>query len=358
MFYREVGQYNDNYAAASRMVPVLQDRWIIIAVAAFMVFAVPFMVNDYWALAILNPVLILSLATLGLNILTGYTGQLSLGSAGFMMIGAFGTYNFLLRVDWMNIFPAMFLSGIIAGLVGVFFGLPSARIKGFYLLVSTLAAYYFIWWFFNTFEYFTNYTSSGVVTIPRSHYEIFGFNLASASGKYLITIITVIIMTLIAKNMVRSSIGRNWVAVRDQDIAANVIGIQVVRTKLIAFFVSSFMLAVSGALYSYTYLGNVGNEIYNLRRSFLVLFMVIIGGLGSIMGSFMGAAFVYLFPIVVSRLGDTFFGGGALDSAFIENNSKIVMGAIIIYLLIKEPAGFAAIWQSIKNKLRSWPFTT
>lgn len=365
MFYREAGKLVGSFGKDRRMLPLLEDRWLAVLFVAFMYFVVTALASDYMFTAILIPIMVLGVATLGLNIAVGYTGQLSLGTAGFMCFGAFSAFNLILRIDWMTIPLAFFLSGMIAGGVGIIFGLPSLRIKGFYLIVSTLAAQFFAEWVFNAYPWFLNYTSSGVVSLPMHHYRVFPgqentpFNAEfwhSSQGRYLVTLTVTILLVLACKNLVRSNTGRNWMAVRDMDIAAKVIGIPVAKTKLMAFFISTFYCGVAGAMYCYCYIGNLDFMIFNLRRSFLVMFMVIVGGLGSILGSFLGAIFVYAWPIVITRGSDFIFGGGAIDTAFIENNSKIVVGTIIIVLLIREPGGFAALWASSKQKLRVWPF--
>ncbi|MDH3610115.1 MAG: branched-chain amino acid ABC transporter permease, partial [Gammaproteobacteria bacterium] len=262
MYYRETGQTVKNYAEDRRMVPVREDRWVMWAFLAVMFLVVPFVANDYWFSAILIPMMVLGIASLGLNIATGYTGQLSLGSAGFMCFGAFTAFNLLFRVDWMNVWLAFLCSGIVAGLVGIIFGLPSLRIKGFYLLVSTLCAQFFAEWFFNAYPWFLNNSTSGVAALPPFHYrflpfqdqifDLFGLekDYNAYVWRYLIALITTVVLTLACKNMVRSSTGRNWMAVRDMDIAANVIGIPVGKTKLNAFFVSCFYCGVAGAMYS------------------------------------------------------------------------------------------------------------
>ncbi|MEM8843912.1 MAG: branched-chain amino acid ABC transporter permease [Pseudomonadota bacterium] len=367
MYYREAGRLVSSFAKDRRMLPLVQDRFIATLFIVVVMYGVVTMIaSDYWFSAILIPMMVLAIATLGLNIATGYTGQLSLGTAGFMCFGAFAAFNLLLRIDWMIIPLAFFLAGVIAGIVGVFFGLPSLRIKGFYLIVSTLAAQFFAEWVFNAYPWFLDYNSSGVANLPPHHYRVFPFqNMTPLNdafwhtyqGRYLITLTVTLLLAIACKNMVRSSTGRNWMAVRDMDIAANVIGISVAKTKLMAFFISTFYCGVAGAMYCYCYIGNIDFMIFNLRRSFLVMFMVIVGGLGSILGSFLGAIFVYGWPILITRLGDAIFGGGTLDTAFVENNSKIVVGTIIIVLLIREPGGFAALWNTTKQKLRAWPFT-
>ena len=372
MFYRETGQIVKNYSQDRRMLPVREDRWIMWAFLFVMFVIIPWILvstgtEEYWFSAILIPMMVLGIATLGLNIAVGYTGQLSLGTAGFMCFGAFTAFNLLFRLDWMNVWLAFLCSGIVAGLVGIIFGLPSLRIKGFYLLVSTLCAQFFAEWFFNAYPWFLNNASSGVVALPPHHYRFLPFqeqifemfditrDFNDYLFRYYIALIVTILLILAAKNMVRSSTGRNWMAVRDMDIAASVIGIPVGKTKLNAFFVSCFYCGVAGAMYCYCYIGNLDFMIFNLRRSFLIMFMVILGGLGSILGSFLGAIFVYGWPILITIIGDTVFQG-AFDTAFVENNSKIIVGTIIVLLLIYEPMGFAGLWDKTKHRLRIWPF--
>lgn len=346
----------DGQIIKDQIIPIIRGHWFLWLSLLFMLCVVPVIGNEYWLTAVLTPVLILSLTGLGLNILTGYAGQLSLGTGGFMGVGAFAAFNFMLRIPHMNLLAAIFLAGIVAGLFGLFFGIPSMRIKGFYVIVSTLAAQYFIYWLIVAFPYFMDYASNGLVTLPPHDYEMFGVNFDTPRGKYILTLLIVTALTISARNMIGSSIGRNWMAVRDYDIAASVIGIRVNKTKLVAFFVSSFYVGVAGALYSYCYLGQVDPSIYDLRRSFVILFMIIIGGLGSISGSFLGAVFVYYFPVLMSMIGSA-LTGGAIDAALVENISQIIYGALIIILLIREPDGFAAIWSKFKRKVQSWPFS-
>ena len=370
MFYREAGGLISSYLGDRRMVPLKQDRWFLFAGLIVLFVVVPNIADDYWLSAILIPLMVFTLAALGLNILTGYTGQLSLGTGGFMLMGAIAAFNFLFRFEWMPLPLAFICAGVVTGLLGVVFGLPSIRIKGFYLIVSTLAAHYFVLWFFRTYTYFVNHDRAGVVLLSSKYYDITWLafdpanyylptlttiNVNSAVGKYYIALITIVVLTIVAKNLTRGLFGRNMMAVRDMDIAASVVGIRVAATKLVAFFISTFYIGIAGALFSFCYTTNIDLRMHELDRGFQVLFMVIVGGLGTISGAFMGAAFVYLFDIVLSLVGDKIFGG-AFDSAFVENSSKILVGVTIIYLLIKEPGGLAALWQSQKAKLRVWPF--
>jgi len=352
MLYQEAGQFSTRYADDRRLFRLSQDRLGLVLLLAFAFVAVPFLGNDYWFSAILIPFLVLSLAGLGLNLLTGYAGQLSLGSAAFMAVGAFAAYNFELRVPGLPLLVSLVLGGVVAGLVALLFGLPSLRIKGFYLIVSTLAAQFFVQWALTKFSWFSNDNASGVISAPKL--EILGADFASPAGRYLLTLGVVVALFWLGKNLVRSELGRNWMAVRDMDTAAAVIGIPLAKTKLLAFAISGFFLGVAGSLWAFTYLGTVEPHGFDLNRSFQVLFIIIIGGLGSILGNFLGAAFIVLFPLLLSNLAGL-LPAGLIDAGQLENLQKMVFGALIIAFLIKEPEGLARLWQSLRERGRVWP---
>jgi len=324
--------------------------WLALFALAF--FVVPLVGNDYLFSAVLIPFLVLSLAGLGLNILTGYTGQLSLGSAAFMAVGAFATYNFQLRVPGLPLLVSITLGGVCASLMGVLFGLPSLRIKGFYLIVSTLAAQFFVEWALTKFSWFSHGSSSGVITAPRL--QVLGWDFGSPTGRYLLTLAIVGVLTGIAANLVRSKTGRNWMAVRDREVAARVIGIPILRTKMQAFAVSSFYCGVAGALWAFAYLGTVEPHGFDLDRSFQILFIVIIGGLGSLPGAFLGAAFIVLVPILLDNLAATFLVG-IVEPGHLENLQKILFGSLIVFFLIKEPEGIARWVQCARQRISLWP---
>jgi len=356
MLYREAGQFSSSYGEDRQIFPIRQDR---IGMGLLLVFAfvvVPLISNQYWMGAILTPFLIFSLAALGLNILTGYAGQLSLGTAAFMAVGAFMAYNFQLRIEGMPILLSFALGGVCAAAVGVVFGLPSLRIKGFYLAVATLACQFFVLWALQKFAWFSNNSTSGVITAP--HIQILGFAFETARSKYLLTLGVVVVLALAAKNLMRSETGRAFMAIRDMDVAASVIGIRMMHTKLLAFAISSFYFGVAGALYAFCYLGTVEPEAFNLDLSFRILFMIILGGVGSILGGFLGAAFIILLPIFLSLL----FGGISnlfdieISHAILSNVELMVFGALIVFFLIVEPHGLARLWQIAKDKMRLWPF--
>jgi len=349
MFYRENGQFKTSYAADQAIFPILQDRIAIIAILLVGFVVVPLVATEYVYTGILIPFLILALATIGLNLLTGYCGQVSLGTGAFMAVGAYAAYNLVLRVPGMNLLLAFALAGGIAALVGVLFGLPSLRIKGFYLAVATLAAQFFIDWVFIRIKWFTNYATNA--TAPEL--LLFGIPLDSAMRRYLVTLAIVVVLALIAKNLVRGATGRAWMAVRDMDIAAEIIGIRLLRTKLIAFAVSSFYCGVAGALWGFMHLGAWEPLTFDVNRSFQVLFMVIIGGVGSILGSFLGAAFIFAVPILINQVPAAL--GVPISTALSSHLEAMIFGALIIFFLIVEPHGFARLWQLGKEKLRLWP---
>ncbi|SDB33748.1 branched-chain amino acid transport system permease protein [Pseudomonas sp. NFACC23-1] len=352
MFYREAGQFNTRYAQDRRVFALRQDRHGLVALLLLAFVVVPWLGNDYWFSAILIPFLVLSLAGLGLNLLTGYAGQLSLGSAAFMAVGAFATYNLEVRVAGLPLLVSITLGGLTAALVAVLFGLPSLRIKGFYLLVSTLAAQFFVTWALTRFSWFSNNSASGVISAPRL--DVFGINLDAPPGRYLLTLSVVVVLFWLGKNLVRSELGRNWMAVRDMDTAAAIIGIPLAKTKLLAFAISGFFLGVAGALWAFAYLGTVEPHGFDLNRSFQILFIIIIGGLGSLLGNFLGAAFIVLFPVLLSNLV-SLLPGGLVDAGQVENLQKMIFGALIILFLIKEPEGLARLWQRFRQRARLWP---
>jgi branched-chain amino acid transport system permease protein len=356
MLYREAGQFKSSYAQDQQIFPIRQDRIAFALLIAVAFVGVPLIGNEYWLSALITPFLIFALAALGLNILTGYAGQLSLGTAAFMAVGAFMTYNCVLRLPWLGIIPSMILGGLCAAAVGIVFGLPSLRIKGFYLAVATLACQFFVLWVIQRWGWITNYSTSGVITAQTITF--FGYPIVTPEAKYLFTLGIVVVMALLAKNLMRSETGRAFMAVRDMDVAASVIGIPMMKTKLLAFAISSFYCGVAGALHAFCYLGTVEPEAYTLDLSFRILFMIIIGGVGSILGSFLGAAFITLFPIFLNLVsgGISHATGVVISHAVISNLELIIFGGLIIFFLIVEPLGFARLWQIAKEKLRLWPF--
>jgi branched-chain amino acid transport system permease protein len=356
VLYREAGQYKTSYAADQAMFPILQDRIgiFVILVLAFVV--VPLTMSSFTLSSVLIPVLIFSLAAIGLNILVGYTGLISLGTGGFMGVGAYACYKLTTTFPDVNIIVLILVSGFFSAAVGVVFGLPSLRIKGFYLAVATLAAQFFLSWCFVRLPWLVNYNVSNAIEVPtRTVFDIpVTGPTATPATRYFVALCIVVVMTFIASNIIRGRIGRMWMAVRDMDIAAELIGIKLYRTKLLAFAVSSYYCGVAGAMVVFLWLGAAEGEVFNINESFIILFMVIIGGLGSLIGSFFGAAFIWALPIAI-RAAPQVFGIG-INPATVEHLQFMILGALIIFFLIVEPHGLARLWQIGKQKLRVWPF--
>jgi branched-chain amino acid transport system permease protein len=356
MIYREAGQFKTTYASDQAIFPIVQDR-VLVAVGIAAAFLVPPLAfGEYWLQAVLIPFLVYALAALGLNLLTGYAGQLSLGTGGFMAVGAYSAFKIATAFPSLNVVLVFLFAGLMAALVGVVFGLPSLRIKGFYLAVATLAAQFFLIWLFNKVPWFVNYAPSGTITAPPR--TVLGVMVtgpeATAGSRYVMALAFVAVFALIAKNLVRGRVGRSWMAIRDRDIAAEIIGVRPLRTKLLAFAISSFYCGLAGAALVFLYLGSAETLAFDINLSFLVLFMIIIGGLGSVLGSFLGAAFIVLVPIFLTNAPHAV--GLDLPVALAKQLELMVFGGLIIFFLIVEPHGLARLWQITKEKLRLWPF--
>ena len=356
MLYREAGQFKTNYAADMAVFPILQDRIGIAIILAIAYVLLPLFGNAFLLNSVMIPFLIFALAAIGLNLLTGYTGLLSLGTGGFMGVGAYACLKLTTFFPQVNIIVWILASGFFSAAVGVLFGLPSLRIKGFYLAVATLAAQFFLEWCFIRIPWLYNNSVSGAIEVPLR--TMFGVPItgptATAVTRYLIVLTIVIIMTWFASNLVHGRIGRMWMAVRDMDLAAELIGIRLLRAKLLAFAVSSFYCGVAGAMMVFLWYGGAEAEVFAIDQSFLVLFMVIIGGLGTLIGSFFGAALIYILPIALRSLPAAF--GLPIHPAAAEQLTFVIVGALIIVFLVLEPNGLARLWQIGKQKLRVWPF--
>lgn len=356
MFYREAGQYKTSYKSDNAIFPILQDRVAIMFYLFVAFIVIPIAGSDFFLNGVMIPFLIFSLAAIGLNILTGYTGQISLGTGAFMGTGAYACYKLVTIFPDMNIIVAILLSGFFAAAVGMIFGLPSLRIKGFYLVVTTLAAQFFLEWIFIRVPWLYNYNDSGAIEVPQR--EMFNVVITGASAtpttRYLVVLTIVVCMTWIASNLIHGRIGRAWMMIRDMDIAAELIGVKPLNAKISAFAVSSYFAGVSGAMMVFLWLGAAEVESFDVNHSFLILFMVILGGLGSLVGSFMGAAFIWVLPIILRLIPKIF--DLPINAATLEHINFMIIGALIMFFLIVEPHGLARLWSLLKQKLRIWPF--
>lgn len=356
MLYREAGQYKTSYEADMAAFPILQDRIGIGAILLVAFLAIPLAGNDFLLNAVMIPFLVFALAATGLNLLTGYAGLVSLGTGAFMGVGAYACNKLSTLFPDVNVVIWIIASGLFSAAAGALFGLPSLRIKGFYLAVATLAAQFFLEWCFVRIPWLYNHSASGAIEVPRR--TLFGVPItgptATATTRYLLVLSIVVVMTWLASNLVRGYIGRMWMAVRDMDIAAELIGIRLLRAKLLAFAVSSFYCGVAGAMMVFLWYGGAEASVFDINQSFQILFMVIIGGLGSLVGSFFGAALIFVLPIVLRAVPPWL--GLPLHTQTVEHLQFMIIGALIIVFLIVEPNGLARLWQIGKQKLRVWPF--
>ena len=360
MFYRETGQFKSKYKEELAAFPLAEDKvgiaiLLVIAYVFIPLFGIPGLSYDFTIGAIMIPVFIFTITTLGLNILLGFAGQISLGTGAFMGVGAYSCYKIMTIFPDLNIIICVILSGLVTAIVGMLFGLPSLKIKGFYLIVATLAAQFFLEWAFIRVAWLYNYNDSG--GIEGTNKEMFGMIVSGPQSdptvRYFIVLTLLVLLTWLASNVIRGRVGRSWMMIRDMDIAAELIGVRPLAAKLSAFAFSSFYVGISGALMVFFWLGAAEVESFDVSHSFTYLFMVIIGGLGSITGSYMGAALVWVIPVLIKEIGKTVFG---FDAFVMENTSIIFLGVAIVVILIVEPHGLARLWQITKQKLRLWPF--
>ncbi len=354
MLHRETGVFKTSYVADMAVYPMPIARWTMAALAVLFCAVVPLAMSEYH-LSVLNLILIAVVGALGLNILVGYTGQISIGHGALMSVGAYTAANLITRLDapfWLAV-PA---GGVMAAAIGALIGIPSLRIKGLYLAIATLAGQLIIEWTINHVPWISGGVQASI-EVPRPTF--FGIQLKSQTQLYMFLLLFAGLATMGAINLVRSRIGRAFIAIRDQDIAAEIIGIDIFRYKLIAFAISSFYAGVTGVLYTY-YLGIANYEQFQISVSIDYLAMIIIGGLGSVLGSILGAIFVTLLPIVtrltLENFGGLFFSQGDLAN-IIPNLRLIMFGGLIIVFLALEPEGLNRLWRNILSYFRVWPFS-
>ena len=356
MLYRVAGQFKTSYRADQALFPVKQDAWLLMVILVFAWVILPWTASEFVFQTLLIPVLIYALAATGLNILTGYAGQLSLGTGAFMGVGAYACYKLITIFPEMNLFIAVLLSGTFSAMIGVAFGLPSLRIKGFYLAIATLAAQFFLVWLFEKWPWLYNYNASGAIQVPNV--DIFGLHvagpLADSMTQHYFILIVVTLLTVMVINLTRGNQGRIWKATRDMDIAAELIGINLMRSKLLAFAVSSYIVGVAGALFVFLWRGAAEPNLFDIELSFRVLFIAIIGGLGSVLGNWLGAILLVALPVLLNTVPELL--GLSIKSATVEHINIMVVGGLIIFFLIVEPHGLAQLWRLIREKLIIWPF--
>ena len=354
MFHREAGNFKTTYATDMALFPLPITRWTAAFFALLFIVIVPLSLHAYY-LSIFNLVFIAIVGALGLNILVGYTGQISIGHAAFMSVGAYTAANLATKLGlpfWVTL-PA---GGLMAAFIGALVGIPSLRIKGTYLAIATLASQLIIEWVINHTPAISGGAAASI-QVPRP--TVFGTPLKSQGQLYYFLLFFAMLSIVATMNLARSRIGRAFVAIRDQDIAAEIIGINIFRYKLLAFAISSFYAGVCGVLYTY-YFGNANYAAFPINVSIDYLAMIIVGGLGSVLGSVLGAIFVTTLPIAIRIFVETFGGyfweTGAL-SAIAASMRLVIFGVLIIVFLVVEPEGLARLWRNIRNYFRSWPFS-
>lgn len=356
MLYRTAGQFKTSYESDQALFPVRQDAYLLVffLVLGYVVF--PLTASEFTFKALLVPVLIYALASLGLNILTGYAGQLSLGTAGFMGVGAYACYKITTIFPELNFVVALALSGFFSAAIGVAFGLPSLRIKGFYLAIATLAAQFFLVWLFEKWSWLYNNNASGAIEVRTM--DMFGLTVtgptASPVVQYYFVLVAVTVVFWLSINLTRGRFGRMWKAVRDMDIAAELVGINLMRAKLTAFAVSSYIVGIAGALMVFLWKGAAEPNLFDIPLSFQILFIAIIGGLGSILGNFLGAVLIVALPVIINLIPGML--GISVNVATLEHINVMIIGALIVMFLIVEPHGLARFWAVIREKLVIWPF--
>ncbi|MDA7425809.1 branched-chain amino acid ABC transporter permease [Thalassococcus lentus] len=356
MLYRTAGQFKTSYEADQALFPVKQDAFLLGIIMLFALVIFPLTASEFAFQTMLIPVMIYALAALGLNILTGFAGQLSLGTGAFMGVGAYACYKMVTLMPWMNPIVAILLSGFFSAGVGVMFGIPSLRIKGFYLAIATLAAQFFLVWLFEKWAWLYNYNASGAIQVPNL--DIFGVYVtgpqADSMVQYYVVLGIVALMTMLCINLTRGTLGRTWKATRDMDIAAELIGINLMKSKLTAFAISSYIVGVAGALYVFMWKGAAEPNLFDIPLSFQVLFIAIIGGLGSVLGNYLGAILIVGLPVVLNLLPGAL--GLSISSAMVEHLNIMIVGSLIVFFLIVEPHGLNQLWRLIREKLIIWPF--
>lgn len=354
MFHRESGYYKTTYKADMALFRLPIGKVAVGAIAILFFVVCPIIFDEYY-LSIINIAAIAVIGALGLNILLGYTGQISIGHAAFMSVGAYTAANMAVHFGW-PFWLTVPAGGCMAAVIGVVVGMPSLRVKGLYLAIATLAAQFIIEWILNH----TPAISGGIqASIPMPRPVFFGRVLETQAELYFFILPVTALAIIATMNLVRSRIGRAFIAIRDQDIAAEIIGINVYRYKLLAFAISSFYAGVCGVMYTY-YFGIANYEAFQLPISIDYLAMCIIGGLGSVLGSIFGAVFVTLLPIAIRIFMETvgvMFVDGVYLAQVIAQMRLILFGGLIILFLVVEPEGLNKLWQNIRNYFRIWPFS-
>ena len=348
-FVMQCGEFHVDYRQDMAIWKIARVRWrILIIVALFALF--PMVATDY-VVGLATLCGIAAIGAIGLNILTGFTGQISIGVGAFLGVGGY-TSAILTTKLGLSFWTAFPLAGLITALVGALFGIPSLRLKGLYLAIATLAAQVIILFVISRWDSLTGGTAGLVLSRP----QIGSFTFMSETSYYYLMFVVLLITIVFSLNLFRTRVGRAFIAVRDRDIAAEVMGIDLFKYKVLAFFVSSFFVGIAGALLGH-YTMIVSPELYSISVSIEYLAMILVGGLGSVFGSLYGAVFITLMPVVLRSIVDVLSGTFPGLEGVLVGMREVVFGIVIILFLVYEPDGLNKIWSNIKNYFRLWPFS-
>lgn len=341
-----------NYSYSQDMAVVrTRLQWLVLVAFIVGLVLLPFVTSNSW-LSVFSIIGITIIAAIGLNLLTGYCGQLSIGHAGFIAVGAYASAIITGKFG-MPFLIGLFGGGVMAGLIGLIFGIPSLRVKGFYLAISTVAAQFIIIWVINHWTEMTG----GFLGLKVPYAEIAGYSFKSEASQYYLIFTVVALAVLTGKNLARTRVGRAFVAVRDNDLAAQVMGINLFNYKLTAFFIGCFMAGLAGALLAH-YQGYISTEFFTLGDSVLYIGMIIIGGLGTAIGPVFGVLFIKLLDQAVQFLSPLLITNfPSMPSGFATGIAPMVFGLVIILFLILQPRGIAHMWNLFKSSYRLWPFS-
>jgi branched-chain amino acid transport system permease protein len=344
------GTHNYTYAQDMAIFRT-KTHWALLIGLLALLFTFPLYGSGY-LLSVANLIGITLIAAAGLNILTGYCGQLSIGHAGFIAVGAY-TAAVLTNVFHLPFLVGLIAAGLMAGFVGLIFGIPSLRVKGFYLAIATIAAQFIIIWVINHLK-----ITGGFLGIAVPYASIGGFVFDTEVRMFYLIMIIAVLCTFFAKNLARTRVGRTFVAIRDNDLAAEVMGINLFYYKLLAFFIGCFLAGIAGSLLAH-WIGFMSTENFSISESILYIGMIIIGGLGTTLGPILGVIFIRLLQQVLTTIVLPLVEAAfpALPAGFASGINPILFGVIIILFLVLEPRGIAHRWMLFKAAYRLWPFS-
>lgn len=345
------GYYKVDYWKDRELFPYFIEK-VVVIVAAIIVVLAPFIFDKYMV-HMLNLSAIAVIGVIGLNIVMGYTGQISLGHAGFMAIGAYTTAILGSRVPGMPSLLLVVISGLVTAFVGCIAAVPAFRLKGLYLALSTLGLYYIVMLIILKAEGITN----GAIGLQVPAFNLFGLEISDTMQYYPVLVIIALLGLVVAKNLLRTKTGRSWMAIRDRDLAAEAVGVNLRQGKILSFLTSSFYVGVAGSLTAY-YLGFITPENFTLTVTINYVAMVIIGGMGTLAGVVSGAILVTFLPVVIPVFTQAVHSllpvfDATTSAPYLE---RVCFGLAIVVVLIYEPEGLFGIWKTIKNYLVNWPF--